>query len=278
MEFKVGLPQISPDELVRYVLHHSGHDDRQAINAQALLDFLKLELLEIDFERDLPPEWRRGTSIPRAVLSYPDRLVAVHTNQMPVRIRFSILHEVGHYLLPSHQELLYLCDDDCLNPRTAEVMEAEANEMAANLLFLGDRFTLEANTLPVSAETAVTLAGKYVASIQATAWRLAAKNTRPVMCMAFATASGAALADPPGSARWGTMYSIASPAFAVKYSEDVVGEVPAEIVQELQRPGRPIFPGVVGQMKLHIGQERVTLRAEFFYNGFNIFCLLTPAA
>ena len=88
---------------------------------------------------------------------------------------FSVLHEIGNYVLPHHEHALYVCDDVGLSFATRLVMEKEANEFAANLLFLGDRFSVEANCRQIDAKTVkggVINTGRHSRRLPGDSWRI----------------------------------------------------------------------------------------------------------
>jgi hypothetical protein len=105
-----GVLDIQPHELVSRLLQATGQDTPGAVDPAALLAFLKLDFLPVDFKSSLAPVLPLRNGKVRALLSFPDRLVAVDMGLDERRIRFSALHEVGHYVLPAHQHALYLCD------------------------------------------------------------------------------------------------------------------------------------------------------------------------
>ena len=113
-----------------------------------MLDLLGLEFTSFDFQLELPDDAKEtvGGAKPRALISFSDRLVATDATLSESKTRFSVLHEIGHFVLPKHQHKLYICDDQGLSLATRLVLEKEASEFAADLLFLGDRFSLEANS------------------------------------------------------------------------------------------------------------------------------------
>lgn len=279
--FNASYLEIEPRELVRHLLHSAGQRERECVNPQELLDFLKLEFLGFNFARELPEEARStvtGGGTARALLSFADRLVATDDSLDEKRTRFSVLHEISHYVLPHHEHTLYVCDDVGLSYATRLVMEKEANEFAADLLFLGDRFSVEANCRQIDARTVKELANKYRASFEATARRLVENNFRPCMLIVFKLEQKGDKVDVDAVPMWTVRYCIASPTFKTTYFEKVSGAVPAETVTAVTHPGRGIADGVVGEIEIagRSGSAKTMFRTEFFTNTYNIFCLMTP--
>lgn len=279
--FRASYLEIEPRELVRHLLRSAGQCDRQCVNPRELLDFLKLDYTSFSFAAELPDEAKRSLmgATPRALLSFGDRLIATDESLDDNRARFSVLHEIGHYVLPNHEHALYLCDDIGLTYATRLVMEKEANEFAAELMFLGDRFSAEGNARPISAATVKELAGRYRASFEATARRLVEKSFRPSMLISFKQDDRRDVIDVDAAASWAVRYCVASPTFKTTYFEKVTGKAPPEAVAAATQPGRDIANGYVCEVGIPVlpDTEPKPFRAEFFSNTYNVFCLLTPA-
>jgi len=276
--FKAKYLEIEPREIVHYLLSESAQDTRNAVNVNELLEYLGLEYVTFDFDSALPDEAATGARNPRALLSFHDRLIATDRGLIPPRERFSTLHEVAHYVLPSHQYKLFLCDDLALSGRSNLILENEANELAADLLFQGDRFTFEANSLPVTATSIKSLATKYQASFEATARRMVEKNVRPCMLISFKRMGDAARIDADTPAVWKVRYCIGSPPFVAQYFADVEGTVPSNVSAELVQPYRDVADSVRVELPVsNRAGETNHFCAEFFYNQYNVFGILTPA-
>ncbi len=272
--------EIQPRELVTYLLRESGQFERECVSTADLLDFLGLDYVSFNFDLELPQAAKQtvGDARPRALISFGDRIVATDSDLDEDRTRFGVLHEVGHFVLPHHEHSLYLCDDVGLSPATRLVFEKEAGEFAADLLFLGDRFALEANSRAIRASTVKELATKYGASSEATARRLVEKSFRPCMLVVFKKEprqSGSELAQLPA---WSVRSCVASATFKTQYFESVSGTAPAEVVAMVAQPGRDISDShrIDLAVRSSIEQKEFQFSAEFFGNPQNIFCLLTP--
>lgn len=100
----------------------------------------------------------------------------------PGRIRFTIAHELGHYFIPDHRDLLlkYLVHDSAEDFRPNRDVERQADRFAAALL-------LPANTLQarmgrkgfLALKEIRTLAGDCGTSLQAAAFRYSQFTTEP---------------------------------------------------------------------------------------------------
>lgn len=278
--FNASYPEIEPRELVRYLIRETGHSDRTRINPAELLKFLKLDFVSFDFAAELPPDAQQsvGGASPRALISFSDRIVATDESLDEKRTRFSVLHEIGHYVLPNHEHSLYVCDDAGLSFGARLSLEREANEFAADLLFLGDRFSLDANSRTISAASVKELATAYAASFEATARRLAERNFRPCMLVSFKQKASKTRVDVEEVPEWTVRYCVASPAFRAKYFEKITGSVPTDVASEFMESGRDFADSCVRDLDIRSPNQTDVerFRGEFFYDSWNIFCLLTP--
>ena len=278
--FVASFLHLESQELVKYLLRETGHLHRGQVNPKDLLDYLKLKYLRFNFMTELPKEAKEtfvGTT-PRAMISFHDRLVATDVSLNPARTTFSVLHEVGHYILPHHQNTLYVCDRKGMSFGTHLLFEREANEVAADLLFLGDRFDLESNSRPVSAGTVRTLACQFGASFEATARRIAERSYRDCMLVCFSNTSSAII-DAPQNLQWNVHYCIPSASFANRFFQKLnSGSVPENVFAALSEEGRDIERSERGELPIvyHADLQPRRFNAEFFYNRYNVFCFLTP--
>jgi uncharacterized protein DUF955 len=273
--------EIETHELVNHLLRETGQFKRDSIDAAGILNFLGLEYLTFNFDLELPDEAKKtvGSTPPRALLSFADRIVATDSELDPKRTRFSILHEIGHFVLPDHEHTLYVCDERGLSMYARLVLEREASEFAADLLFLGDRFSLEANGRAVNATTVKELATKFDASFEATARRMARKSFKPCMLVVFKTKRNQGGEKLTLSPVWSVRYCVASATFKARYCDRVSGSVPDEIATAITTPGRDITDSIPSEVRIGDKGSGKSSRftAEFFSNTYNIFCFLKPA-
>jgi hypothetical protein len=79
-------------------------------------------------------------------LAFTEKRIYLNTLDQPTpRQRFVHGHELGHKVLPWHEQAYYADDDTTLSPDTRDAMEWEANTFSAELLFGLDRFGDMAN-------------------------------------------------------------------------------------------------------------------------------------
>jgi hypothetical protein len=80
-------------------------------------------------------------------------------------------HEITHSVTSWHKHYLLGDNSQTLDPDCHAVLEAEANYGAGRLLFLQDRFSIEARDLNLSFDSIKQLAKRYNNSILSTFWR-----------------------------------------------------------------------------------------------------------
>lgn len=276
--FIASFADITSQELVTHILREAAQLDRDAVNPADILTLLGLEYMSFDFATELRSEIVGGRQVPRALLSFPDRVVAVDSSLTERPKRFSAIHEVGHYVLPQHQHQLYLCDKKGMSSWTNLDFEKSANAFAADILFMGDRFTAEANSSPPSAATVKMLATQYNMSFEATARRLVEKSLAPCMLIVFKSVKDGSQIDSDCPTKWLVRYSAANPRFAENYTGRISrGEVPPHIATAVTVGGRDIADSLVEDILVRFPDDTSKpYRGEFFSNHRNIFCLLTP--
>jgi len=277
MRLEPSFRDISATELVSYLLRASGQDEGDAVNPSPILDLLGLKHLSVDFLRELPEVITPGGERPRALLSFPERVIATDRELRETQARFSTFHDVGHYVLPEHVEAIVLCTDRDLGPLARGAREREANAFAAELMFHGVRFSLEANSQEVSARTVKELARKYQASFEATARRLVDRSIRPCMLIVFEKVADDRRIDISQPPRWQVKYSIPSRTFALRFFSGVTGTLDSGDAALVAVPNRDIADSVTREERIRLPDEsEETFRAEYFSNQYNIFCLLQP--
>lgn len=98
------------------------------------------------------------------MFDFTNKTVYVSPDIHQKKDRFVTFHEIAHQVIPWHKELFYADDQYNLSFEIDKKIEAEANELAAHLMFGADRFTQEAADYQLSLASAKNLADKYEAS------------------------------------------------------------------------------------------------------------------
>ena len=81
-------------------------------------------------------------------------------------------HEVGHSVIPWHQEFLFGDNEFTLDPVCHAVVEAEANYAASQLLFLQQRFAAEARDSALEFKSVTAFAKRFGNTVTTTFWRM----------------------------------------------------------------------------------------------------------
>jgi transcriptional regulator with XRE-family HTH domain len=109
----------------------------------------------------------------QGVIHFGAREIWVNPDIYPMRQRFVLGHEIGHYVLPEHREIFaYLDDEKRLRRDVHDLYERQANQASIELLAQGDRLRSEADDSPLTMEIVDDLAKRFAISLQATARRI----------------------------------------------------------------------------------------------------------
>jgi hypothetical protein len=261
---------LSPDEIVSTLLVDAGVAGHLPTNENLLLDYLGLRQLSFDFMNEL--EFVDNSLTPptnlRAALSLNDRLVAVQSGLGQKRGRFSVLHEIGHFILPEHRDRLFLDTDETLSWWTKLRLEREANKMAADLLFQGQRFTDEALDLPIAIQSVLDLAPRYAASYEAALRRLVERHVLPCAVIVYDKVARTTETDFEDD-RFRIQYTVTSEPFRKRFFSGVN-------TKEESFPGGELYkPRHWGDiLKEHLTVDRWRFETELFSNGYKIFQLI----
>ena len=107
-----------------------------------------------------------------SALWVPDRKRILIDSELPkLKHRWAESHEVAHSITEWHKLFLFGDSTKELNPACHEQLEAEANYGAGQLLFLRQRFLLEARGMQMNLETVKSLATIFGNTITSTLWR-----------------------------------------------------------------------------------------------------------
>lgn len=261
----------SPSELVEHLLAETGQSEPGPTQVEPLLDLLRLSALSIDFAAELPEARTTSGEPVRALLDYQERLIATDAALGPKRSRFSSLHEIAHYVLPEHTGQIIFCGENDLGYRAVHAQEREANAFAAELQFKGRLFKLEMAALPISAATVKDIATTFDASFESSARHLVETSLRPCL---FAVYERTATSDAPEQST-SVRYSVASPGFEQVYGSRFTDD-DNELVAAVWTTGRDIADSIEDNVDVETADgETTSFRAEYFFNGYNAFSLLT---
>ena len=153
-------------------------------------------------------------------LYLPDRKRILLDGSLPIKKhRWNEAHEIGHSLIPWHEDMMLGDNAHTVSPDCHEQVEAEANYAAARLLFLRERFMAEARSLEVTIASIQQLHGTFGNTMSTTLYRFIefAGSERPIVGLItghpHVTRRGANY-DPTKPCR----HFIQSPAFAARFA------------------------------------------------------------
>jgi Zn-dependent peptidase ImmA (M78 family) len=126
----------------------------------------------------------RGLSL--KALYLPDQKRILLDKDLPaLKHRWNEAHEIGHDIIPWHAGMMLGDTEQTLTPACHEIMEAEANYAAGQLLFLADRFAKEATDSTPSLKLVRGLSKGFGNTMTSTLWRFVeqAHGGRPLVAL-----------------------------------------------------------------------------------------------
>jgi Zn-dependent peptidase ImmA (M78 family) len=225
------------EEVVEALLDEAGAT-KLPTDEDKILDFLELRQLSFDFMRKVDFLPKQGGKTPeiRAALNLNDRLVVTQSGLNEKRKRFGIFHEIGHFISEEHRQKLFNVGVDKLHVDTDATlswwtrirMEREANEIAAELLFQGQRFTKESLGYPTSIRTVLRLAPEYGASYESALRRYTERHALPVALIVSDRVPKTPNEQADEEAEFRLQYTITSPTFRKKYFSGLESNEPSK--------------------------------------------------
>jgi Zn-dependent peptidase ImmA (M78 family) len=275
LKLKTSGESLSHEEIAETLLEEAGALVSLPTDETKVLDYLKLRQLSFDFGGE-PDFIQNAPLIPahlRAALSVNDRVVVTHSELGPKRHRWSVFHEVAHFILPEHLDKIFLDTDKTLSLWTKSRLEREANSLAAELMFQGNRFTEESWDLPLSCRTVLDLAQQYDASYESAMRRYVERHVLPCAVIVYDKLPSS-LGEDPEDAKYRIHYTVTSAPFRREYFAGVT------TTTELTR-GADIFQvhgswniGNIVDTELEVERNEEPpwrFQTELFTNAYKIF-------
>jgi Zn-dependent peptidase ImmA (M78 family) len=119
-------------------------------------------------------------------LYLPDQKRILLDKDLPLlKHRWNEAHEIGHDIIPWHAGMMHGDTEQTLTLACHEIVEAEANYAAGQLLFLADRFAAEAAASEPTLGIVRSLSKGFGNTMTATLWRFVeqAHSGRPIVAM-----------------------------------------------------------------------------------------------
>lgn len=135
------------------------------------LDYEEYNLSDKSFIGKITAGVKRITKRIKSALIVREQVVLIDSDLHSSKKPFGQGHELGHHEIPEHREILYVCSEADLNPRTRAEMEFEANVFSSEILHPTPLMTKMYKEYPVSMETILLLHELSKASIHSSAIR-----------------------------------------------------------------------------------------------------------
>jgi Zn-dependent peptidase ImmA (M78 family) len=264
---------INPETIARALLLESGNE-RPPTNPETIANYLNLRI--VDFR---PSDLELGEEV-RAFLSPNERLIGVHRKLSTKRRTFSILHEIGHFVLPGHashpnmQQGRIIDEGRDLSAKSNIDLEIEANKFAADCLFQLDTFDREAIVNKLSWDNIRQLAEKYGASFEATARRWVERSVHDCALIVFNPVSRKELGSPLE-----VLYTITSNSFRDKYFSRILPGYRVDADNLIYRLFYNLEyqeePSMSIEIRIAGKDDTLTFNMNLFSNNYRMFGLIS---
>lgn len=267
-------PQISSEDIVRELLRAT-KTLRPPTDDRAIADYLNLTITEFQNSTD----FGLSENI-RAFLIPNKREIGIYSGLIPKQKRYSVLHEIGHFVLPGHATHPFLVNDAGIIEDSGKELsissiiqvEIEANQFAADCLFQLERFDLNVFQEELKWTNIKRSAKEYDVSFEATARRWIERSQEDCALVVFNPID-----------RWQedsdleTMYTITSTSFRRKYFDSIkpntrFGE--GTSVYKLFHRLEKVHKEALSVTITGIGEKEFIM--ELFSNSYRVFGILTP--
>lgn len=214
------------------------------------------------------------TTLSLKALYLPDqKRILLDKDLPPLKHRWNEAHEIGHDVIPWHAGMMFGDNEQTLTPACHEIMEAEANYAAGQLLFLGGRFVEEARSIQPTLNEVLAMAKRFGNTMTSTLWRFAeqAHDASPMIALVTGHPHPAKRKgdfDPANPCR----YCVQSPAFLERFGQ--ISEV--ELFNLVVGYAGAQRGGSLGEDEIGLmdrNGERHLFRFETFFNGHEALSL-----
>lgn len=268
---KIIAENVDEDKIIDYFLATTEQEGMFPTNPSPIISSLNLQQLEFDFSKEFGKSQEKERQNYRALLSYDEKIIALnsseHKSQNDSRVKFSLFHEIAHYIIPRHIEKFYLCSNMNMSERTIITFEAEANRLAADFIYQKNTFTKEANQYAIEAKSIFALKDKYGASYESVSRRFVERHILPCALVAY---------DKDCEGKWDVIYTITSPIFKERFFSKVIKDDENPKLQEVINK-LDIKDTIRDTVSIDIVEQgRCKFNVEYFYNAYRAFALIEP--
>lgn len=264
-----GQAEFSIKDLVRFLLEKTSTTDPPT-NAERIARYVNLNVRGFFHH-----EYGLDSSI-RAYLWPARKEIGVSRQLTPHRRKFSILHEVGHYVIPGHLDNLdekekLLDDARTLSDYSVITVEMQANRFAADCIFQLDRLQLDVDNVDLHWPNVSRIATLYDASIVATVRRWVEESLRPCAFLVFAPVKRKLMT------RLRFSYVITSESFRQRYfsnlSRFTLDEDSDALLAYRNTSG---YAGLFETLNVDLGNESRVFEMSLFSTQYNVYGLVVP--
>jgi len=255
------------------------------LNLEDVMDHLSVDHSYYDLEdptliRDFWHKLKVGASKVHSVMKridlkaiwLPDsrHIIVDHSVPNPKR-KWVNAHEVTHSIIPTHREFFLGDTAETLDPDYHEMLEAEANSGASELIFIGKRFTLDGLDCRRQFES-IQLLRKTYQNTLATTLRRFVQYTHDIPMVGVISRPWWDEGPEYGASR--CRYFLPSPRFESQFS----GVRPQDVVEFInshtsKKRGGPIGSGIIPLKDDN--QETHSFLCESFFNSYDVLTLIT---
>ncbi len=266
---KIIAEDINKDKIIEYFLNETGQKGKFPTKPYSIMNVLNLQQLEFDFVKEFSRSASKKSEDYRALLSYDEKIIALNSKHAKneCRKRFSLFHEIAHYVIPEHMEKFYLCSDEYMSERTIITLEAEANRLAADFIYQKNTFTEEANNYSIKSKSIFMLKNKYDASYESVSRRFVERHILPCALAVY---------DKNKDGNWGIAYTVTSPIFKERFFSKIIKDDKNPKILEIQQT-YDIKDSIEDTVNIEIvGKGKHQFDVEYFYNKYKVFALIKP--
>lgn len=265
-----GEPDIDPEDIVRALLEAT-HTIEPPTNAERLAREVGLTVRGFSHhEFRLDPRIRAFLWPARGLIGFDRKL----TFQ---RRTYSILHELGHYVLPGHitnvsEDYKIVDEDRTLSVANVIQQEIEANKFASDCLFQLERFNFDIHDKELGWKNIQMVADVYGASFEATARRWVENSEKTCALIVFNPSSSET------EAPLRIMYTVTSDLFRENhFSKLALGqEISADTLVHRVFHGLEYQENPQENFRVTISGQIHDFQMSLFTNGYRMFGLLRP--
>ena len=206
-------------------------------------------------------------------LYLPDRKRILLDESLPEKKhRWNEAHEIGHSLIPWHEDIMFGDNAYTLSQDCHEQVEAEANFAAGRLLFLRERFTEEVRSLDPSIEAVQQLHSIFGNTLSTTLYRLVECVGTECPIVGMISCHPHKLLRPESfNPLEPCRHFIQSPAFARRFRKTSQADIFTDVASYCSSQSG----GPLGEAELILTDDNGTQHYFFFETFFNRYDALT---